>query len=176
MKTPNRSFFLSIMAFSKLSNHPAVNKIKEKVEKFKGVLNHLGLYVGLILYTVIGAWVQKKQFPTNSLLILIIFLDLYIDRAPCGEGEHGQHQGAPCIQKGGVPRPRIQPHVADRPERLLSRSGKVRTQCFPPKFSGFFFKKNQKLQGAVLSGDHQNNDLVHQQVQAKLAETGIIYF
>ena len=58
------------MAFSKLSNHPAVNKIKEKVEKFKGVLNHLGLYVGLILYTVIGAWVQKSNLPQIQLKIL----------------------------------------------------------------------------------------------------------
>ncbi len=44
------------MAKSKL-DFPLLNKFKEKVQEFKGVLSHLGLYVGLILYTAIGAWV-----------------------------------------------------------------------------------------------------------------------
>ena len=37
---------------------PLLNKFKAKVEEFKGVLSHLGLYVGLIFYTAIGAWVR----------------------------------------------------------------------------------------------------------------------
>ena len=36
---------------------PMLNKLRDKVKEFKTVLSHLGLYVGLILYTAIGAWV-----------------------------------------------------------------------------------------------------------------------
>ncbi len=48
------------MAKSKL-DIPIINRLKEKIQEFKGVISHFGLYIGLVLYTAIGAWVKENE-------------------------------------------------------------------------------------------------------------------
>ena len=45
------------MTFQKYKND-FVERFDEQIKQFKTILGHVGLYVGLIAYTAVGAWVR----------------------------------------------------------------------------------------------------------------------
>ena len=38
-----------------------LDKFEPQIKQFKKVCSHLGLYVGLLLYTAVGAWVSQLK-------------------------------------------------------------------------------------------------------------------
>ena len=39
-----------------------LDRFEEQIKTLKTVLGHLGLYVGLVAFTALGAWVSVKNF------------------------------------------------------------------------------------------------------------------
>ena len=55
---------MSVFASSSQSRHRKKQKLDAKIERVKGLLEHLSLYVGLAIYTALGAKVKNKTLKT----------------------------------------------------------------------------------------------------------------
>ena len=54
---------MSVFASSQ-SRHKRKQKLDAKIERVKGLLEHLSLYVGLAIYTALGAKVKNRKLKT----------------------------------------------------------------------------------------------------------------
>ena len=53
-------------------------KFEHKIERVKGLLEHLSLYVGLAIYTALGAKGSHLAFSITSFLVYVNFTQLYV--------------------------------------------------------------------------------------------------
>ena len=49
------------MTFNEKFKKDFLERFDDQIKQFKTILGHVGLYVGLIAYTAVGAWVRNPH-------------------------------------------------------------------------------------------------------------------